>query len=146
MKAKVVFSALFLSVGLTAFQQEPAGSPGVTGTIHFYRLNQSHDASQRPPLVCDGVRLGRLENGTFLDLKVLPGRHTFYVDDKQDGAAVMVEAGKDYYFKADPLGGLLKSRYRVSMVTPEQGRSDISKLKALDAPELVHQLPVPAAK
>jgi hypothetical protein len=77
-------------------------------------------------------QLARIENGRFLDLKLPIGPHTFYAEDKQSGALIKLEEGKEYFFRTDLQVGFWKGHFRLTMVMPEQGAFDIAKLKPLD--------------
>ena len=65
------------------------------------------------------------------------GEHTCYANDKQAGASVKFEAGKDYYFRVNLQTGLWKGHYRLEMVMPDQGKYDIAQLKPLDKDKVV---------
>lgn len=65
------------------------------------------------------------------------GEHTCYANDKQAGAIVKFEAGKDYYFRVNLQTGMWKGHYRLELVMPEQGKYDITTLKPLDKDKIV---------
>jgi len=112
--------------------------------VHFYRYHQMQGAALKPSVYCDGQELGRMQNGRVFDVHVAPGSHTFYANDKQAGAAVTLEPGKEYYFRTDLQVGFLKGHFRLTMVTPEQGKYDVTNLKPADADNVLHdKFPVP---
>ena len=92
----------------------------------------------KPSVYCDGIELARIENGRYFQIEIPSGEHTFYANDKQAGAVVKVEAGKDYYFRVDLQTGFWKGHYRLNVVAPEQGEYDLRKLKPLDSNKVVH--------
>jgi Protein of unknown function (DUF2846) len=100
-------------------------------SVHFYRYKQMQGSALRPSVYCDGTQVVRMSNGKYIDLFIPAGSHTFYAEDKQAGAVVMLEPGKDYYFRTDLQVGFWKGHFRLTMVTPEQGAYDLSKLKPL---------------
>jgi len=118
-----------------------------TATVHFYRYRQYQGSALNPSVYCDGVRLARIWNGAFFDVKIPPGPHTFYAEDKQAGAVVTLESGKEYFFRTDLQVGVFKGHFRLTMVMPEQGKYDLGKLKPMDPKDILHELPAtPAPK
>ncbi len=118
-----------------------AASDNAKATVHFYRYKQYMGSALRPSIYCDGIQLGRLGSGHFLDVKVPVGPHTFYAEDKQAGAVVTLEPGKDYFFRADVQVGFWKGHFRLTMVMPDQGKYDVTQLTPLDSKDAVHELP-----
>jgi hypothetical protein len=131
----------FRSVALSAvFLLCPCGHAqdvSTTATVHFYRYKQFEGSALKPSIYCDGVELIRMQNGRFFDMQLPLGEHTCYANDKQAGAIVKFEAGKDYYFRVNLQTGMWKGHYRLEMVMPEQGKYDIAKLKPLDKDKIV---------
>jgi hypothetical protein len=128
----VVLSCLFL-LCLCGHAQDVS----TTATVHFYRYKQFEGSALKPSIYCDGVELIRMQNGRFFDMQLPLGEHTCYANDKQAGAIVKFEAGKDYYFRVNLQTGMWKGHYRLEMVMPEQGKYDIAKLKPLDKDKIV---------
>ena len=100
-----------------------------SSTVHIYRYKQFEGAALKPSIYCDGVELGRMKNGHVITVQIPIGEHVFYANDKQAGAAVIVEQGKEYYFRVNLQVGVWKGHFRLEMVTPEQGKYDEEKLK-----------------
>jgi hypothetical protein len=128
-----------------AAQPTPAPEPPPTdapkATVHFYRYKQYVGSALRPSVYCDGAELGRIDNGRYLDVKIAAGPHTFYSEDKQSGAVMTLEPGKDYFLRTDLQEGFWKGHFRLTVVEPDQGKFDITKLKPLDSKDAVHELP-----
>jgi hypothetical protein len=103
-----------------------------TAMVHFYRYRQMQGSVLRPSVYMDGVQIARIENGRYYEIPVPAGEHMFYAEDKQAGAVVTLEPGKDYYFRTDLQIGFWKGHFRLTMVMPEQGKFDMAKLKPLD--------------
>jgi len=103
-----------------------------TATVHFYRYKQYDGAALNPSVYCDGVEVTRIPNGRFFTTQVPAGVHTFTSNDKQAGAQLTLEAGKDYYFRVDLQAGFWKGHFRLDMVPIEQGKFDESRLKHAD--------------
>ncbi len=106
-------------------------APVADATVHFYRYKQYVGSLLKPSIYCDGDEVGRIQGGTVFDVKLSPGPHTFYANDKQAGAVVTLEPGKEYYFRTDLQTGFWKGHFRLTMVMPEQGTFDIAKLKPM---------------
>jgi len=120
----------------------PAPVPADTkATVHFYRYAAFQGWALKPGLYCDGILLGYMKNGTYLDVKVPPGKHTVSTDDKQAGATLNMEPGKDYYFRTDLKMGFWSGSFVLTMIQPEQGKYDVSQLPPLDSRDAVHELP-----
>ncbi len=132
----------FLPFALCAFasaQQEGAA------IVHFYRYRQAAGKMLRPSVYCDGYELGRMQNGRVFDVRVQPGTHTFTAEDKQAGATVTLEPGKEYFFRTDLQLGFWKGHFRLTMVMPDQGKYDIANLKPSDPDTILHtRFPVQA--
>jgi hypothetical protein len=128
----VALSAVFL-LCLCGHAQDVS----TTATVHFYRYKQFEGSALKPSIYCDGVELIRMQNGRFFDMQLPLGEHTCYANDKQAGAIVKFEAGKDYFFRVNLQTGMWKGHYRLEMVMPEQGKYDIAKLKPLDKDKVV---------
>jgi hypothetical protein len=112
-------------------------------TVFIYRKRQFTGSALRPSVYCDGNEVGRLSIGQFVETKVPPGSHTFNGNDNQADAPVTLEAGKEYYFRADLMIGLWKGHFKLTMVDSEQGQEDVSGLKQVDANDSQDE---PAAK
>jgi hypothetical protein len=116
-----------------------------TAIVHFYRYKQMQGALLKPSVYCDGQELGRMQDGRVFDVRVAPGPHTFYANDKQAGASVNLEPGKEYYFRTDLQLGFWKGHFRLTMVMPEQGKYDVANLKPADPDNVLHdKFPVQA--
>jgi len=128
----VLFSAFFL-LCLSGYAQDIAS----TANVYFYRYKQFEGSALKPSIYCDDVELIRIQNGRFFELQLPAGEHTCYANDKQAGAIVKFEPGKDYYFRVDLQVGVWKGHFRLDMVMPEQGKYDVAKLKPLDKDKIV---------
>jgi hypothetical protein len=113
---------------------------GTTGMVHFYRYAQWVGRVLKPGVYCDGILLGYIKNGTYLDVKVPAGSHTCSTDDKEAGVVVTVEPGKDYYIRTDLRTGFWTGYFVLTTVMPEQGKSEVSPLVPLDSTDAVHEL------
>jgi hypothetical protein len=103
-----------------------------TTTINFYRYKQFQGSALKPSVYCDGIELGRMQNGRFFTVQMPVGEHTCYANDKQAGVMIKFEGDKDYYFRVNLQVGMWKGHFRLDYVMPEQGKYDVAKLKPAD--------------
>ena len=133
MRRALLFCFMFLALCVFADTQQAD-----TAIVHFYRYKQFQGSALKPSIYCDGQELGRMQNGRVFDVHVAPGSHTFYANDKQAGAAVDLEPGKEYYFRTDLQVGMWKGHFRLTMVMPDQGKYDVANLKPADPDNVLH--------
>lgn len=141
----------FLAVLLMGFSSLLVAQQIAKPVVHIYRYKHFETVGVVAFAYCDGILLGRFTSrGNYLDVSIPPGLHTFHSNDKRAGVTINLEAGKDYYFLLsgfDKLGGFGgDSNFRLTMVPPEQGKYEISKLKPLTDKKAVHDIggPIPA--
>ena len=108
-----------------------------SATVHFYRYKQFEGYALKPSIYCDGVELVRMQNGRFFTMQLPAGEHTCNANDKQAGATIKFEPGKDYYFRVNLQTGMWKGHFRLDYVMPEQGKYDVTNLKPVDKDKIV---------
>lgn len=121
---------ILLLLCIVAFTLSAQDAPK-TATVHFYRYKQFQGSALNPSVYCDGIALARIENGKYFDAQIAAGKHTFYSEDKQAGAVLVLEPGKEYYFRTDLQTGFWKGHFRLTLVQAEQGAFDLTKLKKM---------------
>ena len=124
---------LFGVLGTCAYAQDAQ-----TATVYFYRYRQMQGKALRPSVYCDDVALGRIQNGRVLTVHIAPGTYTFTAEDRQAGAAVLLEGGKAYYFRTDLQVGFWKGHFRLTMVQLDQGKYDTASMKPSDKDMVLH--------
>jgi hypothetical protein len=72
MKNLLSFVAMILLMCVSAGAQEVT-----TATVYFYRYKQFQGSALKPSVYCDGVQLGRVENGHFSDVRYPSDRTLF---------------------------------------------------------------------
>jgi hypothetical protein len=82
------------------------------GIIFIYRLNDK--AVIRVPVVCDDAPLARMTGGTFLKVKLLPGKHTLR-SDKGTPVAIDLQAGQIVFLLLDIEAGFPRGRGVLSL-------------------------------
>lgn len=161
MRLPAAISALFLSLTICAYAQEPtaptapadaqkvAASSDASATVYFYRYKQYVGSALSPSVYCDEGELARMENGRYFVAKVAPGKHAFRSNDKQSGIEAELKGGQDYYIRVELVTGAWKGHGRLTLVQPEQGSYEVKKLKVLDADKVKdhdHVPPVAASR
>jgi hypothetical protein len=131
--------------GLAAFAQEPADNSQKTAvaqpskaTVFVYRYKQFVGSALAPSVYCDETELARMENGRYFTVKVDPGKHTFYSNDKQSGMELDSKAGEKYFLRVELVAGMMKGHGRLVLTSPEQGTYELTKLKPLDSKKVVN--------
>ena len=138
---KIIAALLAKAASAATSNALPAAPVDGMATVHIYRYKQYVGSALRPSIFCDDESQGRLSNGTFIEVQVKPGDHTFYADDKQAGAEIKIEAGHDYYLRADVATGFWKGHFRLTMMMPEQGKFDLAKLKPVEKEPIASEAP-----
>ncbi len=140
MHAKRILLPAILLVCVTAFAQEPAaGGDHAKATVYVYRYKQFVGAALEPSVYCDDAQLARMTNGRYFEVKVDPGKHTFYSNDKQSGIDLDAKAGQEYFIRLEIATGFMKGHGRLMMMAPEQASYELQsdKLKPLDTSKVV---------
>lgn len=83
----------------------------------------------------DGRPVGDLAPSTYQLLSVPPGKHTVYASSEENiqHQKVMVEAGKNYFFKVSVTMGWWSGRAFLEPVTEEEGHKLVLSLKRAEA-------------
>ena len=69
-------------------------------------------------------------------LSVDAGKHNFRSNDKQADIEIDAKAGQKYFIRVEIATGLMKGHGRVVMMAPEQGESEIKRLKPLESSDV----------
>jgi hypothetical protein len=76
----------------------PSAAQKRAGTIIFYRPSHFTGATFKPELICDGVSLARITNGTFFQISAAEGSHSCTTESpKRPAIQISVAAGQTYY-------------------------------------------------
>ena len=126
-------SALFLitlSMALPVAAQSASNS-----TVYFYRPQNAAGSHASPGVLCDQAKIATIRNGQFISVSLPPGKHI--IDSTFSGSrqTVYLDPSTTYYFRVDM--SLFSWRMttihgKLTMVLPEQGRSDVAQLQALE--------------
>jgi len=105
--------------------------PDGKATVYIYRTKKFYGESLRPSVYVDKVRLARIENGSYLAIKVTPGRYAFHMHDKA-GVEVELKEGQECYLQVEVMYGFLKGQGEIRQAKPEDGAAAVKKLRLLE--------------
>ena len=119
-------------------------SPAAVGSaiIIFYRPKGFVTATFKPSVYVDDNTIGRLGSGENFRVKVPPGPHKIYSNDKSTGTDLNTKDGETYYIRIDMKTGITV-RGAVTQVAKEEGAFEVTKTKQVLDVDLTHQ-PGPA--
>jgi hypothetical protein len=107
-----------------------ASCEDAAATVNVYRLRQYQMSARKITVFCDGKEVARLANGGYFTLKLSPGEHTLTDKKAPASLTLTVEAGTEYFVRAEWQGGIWGPKPRFSLTAPEQGRNDLNQVTA----------------
>lgn len=105
-------------------------------TMVIYRPRVGLGAALRPTVVLDGTDLVNIGNGKVFVAALVPGHHTFEMDDKKSGSAVDLKAGQDVYLKVEIVPGFWKGGGKMTQVVSSQGNYESTRLDPIESKEI----------
>lgn len=108
-------------------------------TVYIYRPKKIVGSGLDPSVFCDGVELGRMDNGRFIVLKLKPGKHLVHMTDKQKGYELNMAGGQAYYFRVGIEAGTWKGQGKITLDDNERGAAEVKKLKPLGKDKIKDQ-------
>ncbi|WP_288063558.1 DUF2846 domain-containing protein [Rodentibacter caecimuris] len=143
---KKFFNFLGLSVVLflTACAKEPIASqeemvnakqfkapPKNKSALYVYRENHFGGYALRKAISIDGKEIGSLVRGTFLYTLLPPGQHRIstYSEFGRNHLDLSMKEGKNYFVKQELKMGVFFAGAKLTEVSENQGKQDISQLK-----------------
>ena len=129
--------AVLLSIGcVPAFAQD--------GAVVVYRPSKFVGSALKPSVYVDGYEAGRLENGRYISLRLVPGKHSFASSMKSEAALEMdVKPNDAVYLEMVILPGNWRGGGRLIPVGQEDAKNALLKLKPLKGEQA--ELPQTAA-
>jgi hypothetical protein len=121
------------SLVAVAVPEDAAKSEANAGmaTVYIYRPSKLVGKALEPSVFCDGVELGRMDNGRYMLLKLKPGRHTVHMTDEKKGYDMDMRGGEVYYFRVRIEAGFWKGQGKLTLDEPDKGAAEVKKLKPL---------------
>jgi len=101
------------------------------------------DATFKPSVYVDDSTIGRLGNGENFKVKVAPGSHKIYSNDKSTGLELTARDGETYYIRVDMKTGLT-ARGAVTLVEKGEGSVEVTQTKQTIDVDLTHAPGPPA--
>ncbi|HVF50137.1 MAG TPA: DUF2846 domain-containing protein [Pyrinomonadaceae bacterium] len=118
---------------------EPSGASQAeekTVTVYIYRPKKFVGSALEPSVFCDGVELGRMDNGRYIMLRLAPGTHRFHMTEKDKRVEETLKPGQVIYlrFRLEP--GMWKGHGNLYLADEEEALKELKKLKPLAADKL----------
>jgi hypothetical protein len=92
-----------------------------------YREKRFLGAALNTSVYVDDEEIADLDNGCYVIVKVKPGEHKLYADEKDDAFTVKVEAGKTYFYRMELAMGLWKGHGRLKEVDVGEGEKEFKE-------------------
>jgi hypothetical protein len=123
--------AIFPAAKVAAAARKAAAGPGSEGlaTVYVYRPQTWVGKLREFSVICDGIEVARMVNGSYFSLKLEPGKHLLHMADLNHGYVIDMEPGQIYFFRV----GLVtwKAEDQLILEDAQQALSEIRKLKFL---------------
>jgi hypothetical protein len=134
LKVLLILATAFIVCGMFISTILGMGKPPAKATVYVYRYKLVMGSAYSPSVYCDDKQLARMDNGKYFAVAVDPGAHVFNSNDKQSRIALDVQPGRAYFIRLEISPGLWKGHGQLTLVTPEQGRAELTsgKIKALE--------------
>lgn len=107
-----------------------------SGFLVCYRERRFVGAALNTSVHVDDVEIADMDNGCYIIVKVKPGEHKLYADEKKDAFTINVEAGKFYYFRMELAMGLWKGHGRLKGVDNSIGEKEFKEWNLKLAPDI----------
>lgn len=102
-------------------------------TVYIYRPSKMVGRALEPSVFCDGVELGRMDNGRYFVLNLAPGKHIIHLTDDKKGYEIDMGAGQTYYFRMGIEAGMWKGNGKILLESNEKGAAEVKKIKPIGA-------------
>lgn len=127
-RVTVACVALFAAASIEVAAQDVSKA-----TVYVYRKEKAFGYALEPSVFLDGQRVAAMDNGRYFALVLEPGSHIVQSNEKESKIEQTFEAGKVYFAKINIVTGFAKGHGHIALVSEEQGRKDMARLKPLDA-------------
>lgn len=108
-------------------------------TVFIYRPKKLVGSALEPSVFCDGVELGRMDNGRFIVLKLAPGKHKLHMTDKTNGFNIEVKANEEIFARFKLVAGMWKGMGSIYLSNDEDALKELKKLKPLGTDKIKDQ-------
>lgn len=118
---------------------EPSGAAPTeekSVTVYIYRPKKFVGSALEPSVFCNGVELGRMDNGRYIMLRLAPGTHRFHMTDKSKRVEETLKAGQVIYLRFRLETGMWKGHGNLYLADEEEALKELKKIKPLAADKL----------
>jgi TonB family protein len=123
-KARIPFLILFVLCATVAAQDQ-------TGKIVFYRESHFRSGDYKPPIFCDGVELGMIVNGGYLEVMAPAGHHVCVTELAQSPPTTIdIVPGEVVYLRVDITPTIKRQAFLVTTSEAEYRKQKKLKLMA----------------
>lgn len=116
---------------------EPSGDEAL---LTFYRKKRAVGLALNTSVYVDGVEVAELDPGTYVKVRVQPGEHTVWADEKKDAITITAEPGATLYFRMELVPGLWKGHGKAVHVDSATGAAEFAEYQC----KLTDEIKVPA--
>lgn len=110
-----------------------AAAKDARATVYIYRPKKLVGAALEPSVFCDGVELGRMDNGRYIMLRLEPGTHRLHMTEKNKRVEETLKPGQVLYVRVRIEMGMWKGHGTLHLADEEDARKDLKDLKPLGA-------------
>ncbi|HEX8285438.1 MAG TPA: DUF2846 domain-containing protein [Pyrinomonadaceae bacterium] len=120
----------------------PAATPASAATparadgkavVFVYRPGKFTGKALEPSVFCDGVEVGRMDNGRYIVLLLAPGEHRIHMTQDNKRVDLKVGAGEAAFIRIKIVMGLMKGRGEPVLTNEEDAAKDLKKMEPLGA-------------
>lgn len=118
---------------------QPTAQPAAQdekATVFIYRTKKFVGSALEPSVFCDGVELGRMDNGRYIVLKLDPGEHRIHTTEEFKRVDLKLGRGERAFVRFRLEAGAMKGRGNVYLTNDEDAIKELKKLQPLDPKKL----------
>ena len=124
-------------------QQQPTSAPAAAAAtparaegkavVFIYRPGKLVGKALEPSVFCDGVEVGRMDNGRYIVLLLAPGEHRIHMTQDNKRVDLKLGAGEVAFVRIKIVMGMMKGRGEPSLSDEADASKDLKKMEPLDA-------------
>lgn len=113
----------------------PASAAAADGkaVVFIYRPGKLVGKALEPSVYCDGVEVGRMDNGRYIVLLLEPGEHRIHTTEEYKRVDLKLGAGQVAFVRVKIEMGMMKGRGNVYLADEEDAAKTLKKSKPLGA-------------
>lgn len=110
----------------------PARADG-KAVVFIYRPGKYAGKALEPSVFCDGVEVGRMDNGRYIVLLLAPGEHRIHMTQDNKRVDLKLGAGEAAFVRIKMVMGLMKGRGEPALSDEEDAAKHLKKMEPLGA-------------